>query len=52
MIDKLAEESKAISLKQLAAFADALDKMPENLKKMNAITSELRVNASQLSDGK
>lgn len=51
MIDRLAEKSQAISLTQLAAFVDALPHIQANLTRMRDITKNLRVNASQLSDG-
>lgn len=51
MIDRLAEKSQAVSLTQLAAFVDALPHIKANLTRMRDITKNLRVNASQLSDG-
>lgn len=51
VIDRLAEKSQAVSLTQLAAFVDALPRIKTDLARMQEITKELRVNASQLSDG-
>lgn len=51
VITELNEKSKAISLTQLAAFVDTLPRIERDLYRMKEITSGLRVNASQLSDG-
>lgn len=51
VIDRLEEQSKAISLTQLAVFVETLPKMKTDLSRMKEITNGLRVNASQLSDG-
>lgn len=52
VIDEFEETSNAISLIQLANFVDSLPLIRNNLNRMKEITNGLRVNASQLSDGK
>lgn len=51
VITQLKEKSKAVSLSQLATFVDTLPQIERDLHRMKEITSSLRVNASQLSDG-
>lgn len=51
VITQLKEKSKAVSLTQLATFVDTLPQIENDLQRMKEITSGLRVNASQLSDG-
>lgn len=51
VIDRLEEESKAISVTKLSMFVTALPQMKEDLQRMKYITNGLRINASQLSDG-
>lgn len=51
MIDQLEEKSKAVSLTHLAAFAVALPDIRRDMMRMQAITNDLRINASQLNDG-
>lgn len=52
MITQLKEKSKAVSLTQLATFVETLPQIEKDLNRMKDITGGLRVNASQLSDGK
>lgn len=52
VIDQLEEKSKAVSLTQLAAFVVALPGIKRDMMRMQDITSVLRINASQLNDGK
>lgn len=51
VIKQLKEKSKAVSLTQLATFVDTLPQIEKDLRRMKEITAQLRVNASQLSDG-
>jgi prominin 1 len=51
VVDKLEETSKAVSLKKLTTFAQTLPTIKSDLMRMKIITNDLRVNASQLSDG-
>lgn len=51
VINELEVKSNAVSLTQVANFADSLAQIKTDLNRMNNITSGLRVNASQLSDG-
>lgn len=52
VINKLESESNAYSLTQVANFADSLGQIKIDLNQMRIITNGLRLNASQLSDGK
>lgn len=52
VITQLKEKSKAVSLTQLATFVETLPQIEKDLNRMKEITGGLRVNASQLSDGK
>lgn len=52
VIDQLEEKSKAVSLTQLAAFVVALPGIRRDMIRMQEITGYLRINASQLNDGK
>ncbi|XP_055325440.1 prominin-like protein isoform X1 [Sitodiplosis mosellana] len=51
VITQLKEKSKAVSLTQLATFVETLPQIEQDLHRMKEITGQLRVNASQLSDG-
>lgn len=51
VIDQLEEKSKAVSLTQLAAFVVALPAIRRDMIRMQDITNDLRINASQLNDG-
>lgn len=51
VITQLKEKSKAVSLTQLATFVDTLPEIERDLQRMKEITAQLRVNASQLSNG-
>lgn len=51
VINKLEIQANAHSLTQVANFADSLGQIQIDLSRMNEITTGLRVNASQLSDG-
>lgn len=51
VINQLEVKSNAVSLTQVANFADSLVQIKEDLNRMKSITNGLRVNASQLSDG-
>ncbi len=51
VINELEVASKAQSLTQVANFADNLGQIQEDLARMRTITNNLRLNASQLSDG-
>lgn len=51
VFEDLKEKSKAVSFRHLNEFVDHLPKIEKDLKRMKHITNELRVNASQLSDG-
>lgn len=51
VITQLKEKSKAVSLTQLATFVETLPQIEQDLNRMKVITGNLRVNASQLSDG-
>lgn len=51
VITELETKSKAYSLTQVSNFADNLDAIKDDLARMRTITNELRLNASQLSDG-
>lgn len=48
VIDRLEEQSKAISLTQLDTFVKTLPKMKADLNRMKEITNVLRVNASTI----
>lgn len=52
VILKFENASKAISLTQLTKFAETLPQIKINLERMRIITKDLRINASQLNDGK
>lgn len=51
VINELETKSKAYSLTQVANFADNIDQIKLDLGRMRNITTHLRLNASQLSDG-
>lgn len=51
IINQLEQKSMAVSLTYLTDFLAKLPDMREKLKQMKLITNELRVYASQLSDG-
>ncbi|XP_055382529.1 prominin-like protein isoform X2 [Condylostylus longicornis] len=51
VINELEETSRAVSLTHLTAFVKTFPEIQSNLERMKTITNELRVNASQLSDG-
>lgn len=51
VINQLEVTSQAVSLTQVANFAESLDETKIDLERMKTITNGLRVNASQLSDG-
>lgn len=51
-MNTLKNESKAISLTELADFLLTLPKIEATLSNMQQTTSALRTNATQLSDGK
>lgn len=52
IIQRLEEESKAEKLNTLNEFVEQLPAIKLNLDRMTLLTRELRVNASQLNDGK
>ncbi|XP_073839363.1 prominin-like isoform X2 [Musca autumnalis] len=51
IITNLEEKSKAISVSRLTAFLEKLPSLKNKLQQMKTITNDLRVYASQLSDG-
>ncbi|XP_037044622.1 prominin-like protein isoform X5 [Bradysia coprophila] len=51
VIDELEIRSKAHSLTQVANFANSIPQIKKDLNRMRDITNNLRLNASQLSDG-